>query len=371
RARSSGATAGADRARPEVGPGLLASQVLRGRGVRALTPRPETSCPSPNNTPRSAAATCGGRITRSACPPSTRAPSASSRGCPTGFAPIAVITIAARSSRPSRGQSHAPGSLSAWSGTAAVGARPEGCGSSDRDGDVVSATSPRVALCFPGQGSQAASMAAGLEETDLGRRLLAVAATLGVDLGPAFGGDEELIRPTEVAQPALVFTELVLAAALPRDLSVVGVAGHSIGELAAYAVAGAVLPEAALRLAVERGRLMAAMRDGTMAAVLGLDAATATRLCAQSAGTVVVANLNAPGQVVVSGEVDAVTVFSATACAAGARRVLPLKVSGAFHSPLMVGAASEFTRLLDGVELRAPSVPVVTNVDAAAVSDAI
>jgi [acyl-carrier-protein] S-malonyltransferase len=231
-------------------------------------------------------------------------------------------------------------------------------------------TSPRVALCFPGQGSQAAFMAAGLEETDLGRRLLAVAAGLGSDLGPALGGDEELLRPTEVAQPALVFTEVVLAAALPPDLSVVAVAGHSIGELAAYAVAGALPPEAALRLAVLRGRLMAGMREGTMAAVLGLDAPTVTRLCAEAEGMVVVANLNGPGQVVVSGEVDAVSAFSATARAAGARRVLPLKVSGAFHSPLMAGAASEFVRVLDGVELRAPSVPVVTNVDAAAVSDA-
>jgi [acyl-carrier-protein] S-malonyltransferase len=101
-----------------------------------------------------------------------------------------------------------------------------------------------------------------------------------------------------------------------------------------------------------------------------LDAETVTRICAESGGRVVVANLNAPGQVVVSGEVVAVTAFSATARAAGARRVLPLKVSGAFHSPLMAGAASEFARVLDGVELRAPSVPVVTNVDAAAVSDA-
>jgi [acyl-carrier-protein] S-malonyltransferase len=233
----------------------------------------------------------------------------------------------------------------------------------------VTAASPRVALCFPGQGSQTASMAAGLEESAFGRRLLEVAATLGADLSAAFGDDEELIRPTEVAQPALVFTEVVLAAALPRELSVVAVAGHSVGELAAYAVAGAVEPEAALRLAVERGRLMAAMREGTMAAVLGLDAQTVTRLCAESDGTVVVANLNAPGQVVVSGEVDAVTAFTATARAAGARRVLPLKVSGAFHSPLMAGAASEFARLLDSIEWRAPAVPVVANVDGAAVSD--
>jgi [acyl-carrier-protein] S-malonyltransferase len=234
----------------------------------------------------------------------------------------------------------------------------------------VSPTAPRVALCFPGQGSQAASMAAGLEETDLGRRLLAVAAGLGADLGPAFGADEELIRPTEVAQPALVFTEVVLASALPRDLTVVAVAGHSIGELAACAVAGALLPEAALRLAVLRGRLMAAMREGTMAAVLGLDVGTVTRLCAELDGTVAVANLNGPGQVVVSGRVDAVTAFSAAARAAGARRVLPLKVSGAFHSPLMAGAAAEFAQVLDATELRAPAVPVVANVDAAAVSDA-
>jgi len=234
----------------------------------------------------------------------------------------------------------------------------------------VSTTSPRVALCFPGQGSQAASMAAGLGETDLGRRLLGVADSLGADLGPAFDGDEELIRPTQVAQPALVFTEVVLAAALPAGLAVVAVAGHSVGELAAYAVAGAVEPEAALRLAVERGRLMAAMREGTMAAVLGLDPATVGRLCAESGGGVVVANVNAPGQVVVSGEVDAVTAFSAMARAAGARRVLPLKVSGAFHSPLMAGAAAEFSRVLDAIEWRAPRVPVVTNVDADAVADA-
>ncbi|MGA2282395.1 MAG: acyltransferase domain-containing protein [Candidatus Dormibacteria bacterium] len=228
----------------------------------------------------------------------------------------------------------------------------------------------RVALCFPGQGSQAAAMAAGLEATELGARLLAVAASAGVDLGPAFGGDEELIRPTEIAQPALVFTEVVLAAALPGDLDVVAVAGHSVGELAALAAAGALDPEAALRLAVERGRLMAAMREGTMAAVLGLDAEAVARLCAGSGGTVVVANLNAPGQVVVSGSVEAVAGLSAMAREAGARRVIPLRVSGAFHSPLMADAAAAFVRVLDGVDMRAPAVPVIANVDASPVTGA-
>jgi len=234
----------------------------------------------------------------------------------------------------------------------------------------VSAPALRVALCFPGQGSQAAAMAAGLEATELGARLLAVAVSAGVDLGPAFGGDEELIRPTEIAQPALVFTEVVLAAALPGDLDVVAVAGHSVGELAALAAAGALDPEAALRLAVERGRLMAAMREGTMAAVLGLDAEAVARLCAGSGGTVVVANLNAPGQVVVSGSVEAVAGLSARAREAGARRVIPLRVSGAFHSPLMADAAADFVRVLDGIDMRAPAVPVIANVDASPVTSA-
>jgi [acyl-carrier-protein] S-malonyltransferase len=207
-------------------------------------------------------------------------------------------------------------------------------------------------------------MAAGLDATAAGRQLLDAASAAGCDLGPAFAGDEELIRPTEVAQPALVFTELALAAALPGDLSVVAVAGHSVGELAALGVSGALQPEAALRLAIERGRLMAAMREGSMAAVLGLEADAVSRLCAETGGTVVVANLNAPGQVVVSGEVDAVAALSARAREAGARRVLPLKVSGAFHSPLMAGAAAEFARVLEAVELRTPRVPVVANVDA-------
>ncbi len=212
-------------------------------------------------------------------------------------------------------------------------------------------------------------MAAGLEASELGARLLRVAADLGVDLGPAFSGDEELLRPTEVAQPALVFTEVVLAAALPADLEVIAVAGHSVGELAALAAGGVLSAEAALRLAVERGRRMAAMREGTMAAVLGLEPEALTAICAQVSGTVVVANLNAPGQVVVSGTGEAVAELTRRALAAGARRVLPLRVSGAFHSPLMREAAAGFAGVLDTVAMTRAAIPVVANVDAAAVRD--
>lgn len=227
----------------------------------------------------------------------------------------------------------------------------------------------RIALCFPGQGSQTPGMAAGLDATELGARLLRAAADQGVDLGAALSGEEELLRPTDVAQPALIFTEVVLAAALPRDLEVVAVAGHSVGELAACAAAGVMAPEVTLRLAVERGRRMAAMQEGTMAAVLGLEAETLTGLCAEVGGGVVVANLNAPGQVVVSGPAAAVAELLRRARAAGARRVVPLRVSGAFHSPLMAEAAAGFARVLDSVPMSAAAVPIVANVDAEAVSD--
>ncbi len=228
----------------------------------------------------------------------------------------------------------------------------------------------RLALCFPGQGSQAAGMASELETTALGRRLIAVAAEAGVDLAARLAGTDEELRPTEVAQPALVFTELVLAAALPGELEIVAVAGHSVGELTACAAAGALDPEDALRLSVDRGRLMAAMHEGTMAAVLGLDAERVAAICAATGGVVVVANLNAPGQVVISGATAAVAAASSAAAEAGARRVLPLRVSGAFHSPLMEEAAPAFATLLDAVPLRDARIPVVANVDAAAVREA-
>ncbi len=228
----------------------------------------------------------------------------------------------------------------------------------------------RVGLCFPGQGSQAAGMAAGLETTDLGRRLLSAAAGLGADLSAVFGDDEESLRPTDVAQPALVFTELVLAGALPRKTEVVAVAGHSVGELSACAAAGALEPETALRLSIERGRLMAAMHEGVMAAVLGLDAGTVEEICGAVDGIVVVANLNGPGQVVISGTRPAVAAASARAQQAGARRVVPLRVGGAFHSPLMEQAGAAFAQLLDATPIRDATVPVVANVDAAPVRDA-
>ena len=231
----------------------------------------------------------------------------------------------------------------------------------------------RVALCFPGQGSQAPGMAQDLVDTPLGSRLAAVAAHEGLDLAGALAGSDEALRPTEVAQPALLLVELVLADALPGDLDVVGVAGHSVGEYAAVSVAGAYTADDTMRLVIRRGREMALMTHGSMAAVLGLDAGELEQVCAEvrrGGEVVVVANLNAPGQVVLSGSSDGVTAAGELARQRGARRVVPLNVSGAFHSPLMAPAAGRLAAAIRDTTLHPLELPVVCNVDAAVVNHA-
>jgi [acyl-carrier-protein] S-malonyltransferase len=213
-------------------------------------------------------------------------------------------------------------------------------------------------------------MATGLLDQPLATSLLEVAAAEGLDLATALRGDDDQLRPTEVAQPALVFVELVLAAALPGELDIVGVAGHSVGEYAAVSVAGAYTPEDALRMVIQRGREMAAMTEGTMAAIIGMDAESVEAACAEVRGggeVVVIANLNAPGQVVVSGSLGGVEHAAALARERGARRVIPLNVSGAFHSPLMAPAAARFAEVIAATPRDALRVPVVCNVDGAAV----
>jgi [acyl-carrier-protein] S-malonyltransferase len=215
-------------------------------------------------------------------------------------------------------------------------------------------------------------MAAGLEGLELDR-LWRVAAESGLDLRRALAGSDEQLRPTHVAQPALLAVELALLAHLGSDVQVVGVAGHSVGEYAAAVAAGAITPEDALRLVVTRGALMAGMRSGAMSALLGLDAAQVEELCAERRaagdGTVVVANTNAPGQTVVSGDSEAVADVERRARERGARRAVRLNVSGAFHSPLMQEAADRFAPLLDAVRVVDAAIPIVCNVDATAVTD--
>lgn len=184
------------------------------------------------------------------------------------------------------------------------------------------------------------------------------------------GPEEELTR-TENAQPALLVHGYAVWRLLPepiRGSTSVG-AGHSLGEFTAYLAAGALVFDDALRLVRRRGELMARAREGTMAALLGLDDDEVRAVCESTEGTVVPANYNAPGQVVVSGETEAVEAAADRARDAGARRVIMLDVSGAFHSPLMEVARVGLAEALRDVEIRAPRFPVIANASAEPVRD--
>jgi [acyl-carrier-protein] S-malonyltransferase len=239
---------------------------------------------------------------------------------------------------------------------------------------------PATALLFPGQGAQRVGMAIDLiERSPAARRMFERAeAAAGLPiLRLCTEGPEEELRRTDVAQPALVAAELASLATLAERLGIGGddlggaadalgarwVAGHSLGEYAACVVAGAMSIDDGLRLASERGRLMAEARTGAMAAVLGLDADRLAEIC-RAAGDVDVANDNAPGQVVISGTPEGVERASAAAKDAGARRVVPLNVAGAFHSRLMADAAARFAERLDVAALRHPRLVIVGNVTA-------
>ena len=209
--------------------------------------------------------------------------------------------------------------------------------------------------------------------------LEAVDEALGFRLSAVmWGGPEDLLTRTDHAQPAiLAHTAAAWAVAGPKLAGqVAGAAGHSLGEYSAYLAAGALGVAEAARLVRRRGELMheaGTARPGTMAAVMGLVAAQVEAACreASAAGAVAVAaNLNAPDQIVISGDPAAVARAGELLKAAGAKRVIPLKVSGAFHSPLMAPAAQRLGEALGAAPLRDPAFPVVANASAEPVRDA-
>lgn len=232
----------------------------------------------------------------------------------------------------------------------------------------------KVALVFPGQGSQYVGMARDLYENSPAARQVLEGLQHAVGfplLAVMFNGPEEALTATENAQPAILSHSLaVLAAWNERGGCPVpqAVAGHSLGEYSAYAAAGALTPEDAVRLVRIRGELMARagkIRPGAMAAVIGMDVeALAQALAEVAEGTVVIANYNCPGQLVISGAPEAVQAASQAAKDAGARTVIPLKVSGAFHSPLMEPLAEEYRRHLQTVPFSDAKIPVYCNADA-------
>lgn len=234
------------------------------------------------------------------------------------------------------------------------------------------------AFLFPGQGSQAVGMARDLCERceSVRARFAEADEVLGFALSAlCFEGPAEQLAQTHITQPAVFVHSVAVGELLASaGLQPSAVAGHSLGEYSAL-VAASVLPFAeALTLVGTRGRLMreaGRARPGTMAAVIGLDDDRVAALCQRAAevGVAVPANFNAPGQVVVSGERGAVACVCELATQAGARRVVELAVSGAFHSPLMESAAEQITPLLQAASFARPCVPVLTNVSAAPVED--
>jgi [acyl-carrier-protein] S-malonyltransferase len=228
----------------------------------------------------------------------------------------------------------------------------------------------KIAFCFPGQGSFEAGMGRDIAEAvpealDVFRR---GSEASGLDLEHlCFHGDASELVDTAVQQPALVATSLaVLAAIRARGFEPDFVIGHSVGEFAALAAAEAMADDVAIALVRERGLAMAEAarrHPGAMAAILGLDDEVVESLCRRILG-VWPANYNCPGQVVVSGEHAAVDECCEAATEQGARRTVKLKVSGAFHSPLVARAADRLRPAIERIPFREPTFPFMSTVTA-------
>ncbi len=228
-------------------------------------------------------------------------------------------------------------------------------------------------LLFPGQGSQKLGMARDLADRfpEARATLEQIDAALGVPLTDVmWNGPEEALTLTQNAQPAILAHSAAVMSVISSKLgNVVAAAGHSLGEYSAWMASGAFTPTDAAVLVRRRGELMFAAGQetpGAMSAVLGLDSAEVAVACTQARleghGIVVPANLNTHEQTVISGEPAAVE-FAGTLCQkAGAKRVLPLKVSGAFHSPLMEPAVEALRQAVRAVPIGARSFPVAANV---------
>ena len=226
----------------------------------------------------------------------------------------------------------------------------------------------KKAYVFPGQGAQYCGMGKELYENSVEARDMFEQANeiLGFRITDVmFEGTAEELKQTKVTQPAVFLHSVVLAKVLGVEPS--AVAGHSLGEFSALVVAGALSFEDGLHLVAKRAMAMqkaCEAEQGPMAAVLALPDATIEQVCESVEGVVVAANYNCPGQLVISGAVDAVNEACAKLKEAGARRALVLPVGGAFHSPLMEPARKELAEAIELAHFKEPVCPIYQNVDA-------
>ncbi|PXX98969.1 [acyl-carrier-protein] S-malonyltransferase [Marinifilum breve] len=231
------------------------------------------------------------------------------------------------------------------------------------------------AYVFPGQGAQFVGMGKDLyENSELAKELFEKAnEILGFRITDLmFEGTDEDLRQTKVTQPAIFLHSVILAKTLGEDFKPEMVAGHSLGEFSALVANGTLSFEDGLKLVSQRALAMqkaCEMEPSTMAAIIGLDDETVEKVCAEIEEVVVPANFNCPGQLVISGSMKGIEIACEKLKEAGAKRALPLKVGGAFHSPLMEPARVELEEAIENTNFSTPACPVYQNVNAKPVTD--
>ena len=233
------------------------------------------------------------------------------------------------------------------------------------------------AYVFPGQGAQFSGMGKELYESSPEAKALMDKANdiLGFRITDImFAGTDEELKATKVTQPAIFIHSVALALCTPGLDRPDMVGGHSLGEFSALVAAGAVSFEDGLKLVAVRANEMQKCCEkvpGTMAAIIGLPTEKVEEICGSIDGVVIPANYNCDGQIVISGEKEAVLAACEACKQAGAKRALPLAVGGAFHSPLMEPARAELAKAIEATEVRAPRCPIYQNVTALPETDPV